>query len=374
MGHAYTPGLSVAERTTIRRVRRLPLRGRVHVRPGQAVQAEDVVAEAELPGEIRSINVAGQLGVAPEELPEILLKQQGEPVAKDEPVARTRGLFGLLRSECRSPIDGTIESASSATGQVLIRGRPVALQKLAYVGGTVVDVQEEESATIEVQAAFVEGIFGLAGEAIGQLEIGVASPDDVLDADRVRPEQAGKVIVGGSLVTADAIKAAAEYGVKGIVSGGLNDTDVRAALGYELGVAITGEEQLGVTVIITEGFGRIGMAHATFELLRKHSGRRASINGTTQIRAGVIRPEIIIPLEGMQPQRDSRKNVTGLLEAGTRLRAIREPYFGRLGRCVALPTALGTLASEARARVLEIEFDDGERALLPRANVELINP
>jgi hypothetical protein len=128
-----------------------------------------------------------------------------------------------------------------------------------------------------------------------------------------------------------------------------------------------------VTVIITEGFGRIAMAKATFELLRKRSGRMASINGATQIRAGVIRPEIIIPLDGEASGPGTGDEEDGLLRIGTRLRAIREPHFGRLGRCTALPPGLETLATEARVRVLEVEFDDGSRAVLPRANVELIN-
>ncbi|MFQ5806224.1 MAG: hypothetical protein ACE5I3_07235 [Phycisphaerae bacterium] len=372
MGYAYTPGLSVAESTVIRRVRRLPLKGEVLVRVGKRVKPDDVVAEAKLPGDVRPVNVVGMLGTAPDELLEVLLKQEGDPVAKNEPFARTRGFWGLFQSECRSPIDGTIESASPATGQVIIRGRPTVVRKLAYVAGEIVDVQEGESATVEVSGTLIQGIFGLAGEAVGTLEVVVDSPDAVLDADRIKPAHAAKVIVGGSLVTAGAVEAAVACGVKGIVSGGLNDTDVRATLGYELGVAITGEEALGVTVIITEGFGKIGMAKAAFELLQKRSGRLASINGATQIRAGVIRPEIIIPLDEKPSKQPVAADEGGVVQIGTRLRAIREPYFGRLGRCTALPAELETLSSEAQVRVLEVEFDDGARATLPRANVELI--
>lgn len=378
MGYAYTPGLSVAEHTVLRRVRRLPLKGEVLVDVGQLVRAEECVAEARLPGSVRPINVAGQLGIAADELPDVLLVSEGDAIAEGEPFARTTGIFGLFKSECRSPIDGTIESASPVTGQVIIRGRPTPLRKTAYVAGRIVDVRDAESATVEVAATFIQGIFGLAGEAVGPLEIVVESPDQILDADRITPALAGKVIVGGSLVTADAIRTAVEHGVVGIISGGLDDSDVRAALGYELGVAITGDEELGVTVIITEGFGRIGMAAATFELLRRRRGALASINGATQIRAGVIRPEIIVPFESgteaarPTPAAGAAGEQGSVLQVGTRLRAIREPFFGRLGRCTALPVELETLASGARVRVLEVEFDDGTRAILPRANVELI--
>ncbi len=372
MGYAYTPGLSVAEHTVIRKVRRLPLKGRVLVETGAVVDADEVVAQTELPGEVRPINVVGKLGVAAEELTEIMLKQEGDPVAANEPIARTKGVFGFFKSELKSPIDGSVESISSVTGQIIIRGKPTLLQKTAYARGRVVAVQADESATIEVSGTFIQGIFGIGGEARGEIALAVDDPADVLDAPKIKPEHRGKVIVGGSLLTADAVKAAQKHGVAGIMVGGLNDADLRAFLGYELGVAITGEETLGVTIVVTEGFGEIAMASATFDLLKRRVGKVASINGATQIRAGVIRPECIIPLDEEAAPATGDDEQSSVLQIGTPLRAIREPFFGRIGKCVALPVELERLGSETKVRVLEVEFDDGQRATVPRANVELI--
>ena len=99
----------------------------------------------------------------------------------------------------------------------------------------------------------------------------------------------------------------------------------------------------------------------------------ASVSGATQIRAGVLRPEILIPraLEtaGAAVEED---HSTGL-EIGSLLRVIRQPYFGRIGQVVELPPELEELESEAKVRVLVVEFvDDRSRATVPRANVELI--
>ena len=44
-------------------------------------------------------------------------------------------------------------------------------------------------------------------------------------------------------------------------------------------------------------FGKINMGSRTFDLLKEHDGHFVSVNGATQIRAGVIRPEIVIPLK-----------------------------------------------------------------------------
>ncbi len=371
MGYAYTPGLTVAEHTVVRKVRRLPLAGTVLVQVGQAVAAEDVVAETALPGEVREVNVAGKLGVASGDLPRVMLKHEGDPLAENEVLARRKGLFGLLTSEVTTPIAGTLESVSAVTGKVFVRGKPTMLRRTAYARGVVVDICPGQSATVEIRGTFIQGIFGVGGEACGELVLAVAAPDVVLDAAAIRPEHAGKIIVGGSLVTADAVKAAIRTNVKGIVTGGLNDADLRDFLGYELGVAITGEEALGLTLVVTEGFGRISMAHGTFAVLRKRAGRLASINGATQIRAGVIRPEVLVPL-AEEAAGQVGPTTEPILRIGTPLRAIRDPYFGRIGRCTGLPVELVQLPSETRVRVLEAEFEDGARAILPRANVELI--
>ncbi len=60
------------------------------------------------------------------------------------------------------------------------------------------------------------------------------------------------------------------------------------------------------------------------------------------------------------------------LTIGTTIRVIREPHFGRLGKVVALPPELVALETEAKVRVLEVDFGDGTRTILPRANVEMI--
>ena len=56
MAHAYTPGLQVTDRTRYRARRILPIAGDVLVAIGDNVQARDVVARTELPGDITPVN------------------------------------------------------------------------------------------------------------------------------------------------------------------------------------------------------------------------------------------------------------------------------------------------------------------------------
>jgi hypothetical protein len=160
--------------------------------------------------------------------------------------------------------------------------------------------------------------------------------------------------------------------VKAIITGGIDDQDIKKLLGYDIGVAITGHENIGLSIICTEGFGKIKMADKTFNLLKQFDGKKASVHGHTQIRAGVIRPEIIIPLEFEEDELITKEASLPILEIGTLVRVIRQPHFGRIARVTALPEELTKVESETLVRILEAEFDDGIKTRLPRANVEVI--
>ncbi|MDE0315554.1 MAG: hypothetical protein OXM61_11670 [Candidatus Poribacteria bacterium] len=371
MAHAYTPGLKVTEGMTIEKNRRLPLEGEVLVETGATVKAEDIVAKADLPGNVQLLNVANLLSVPPEEIAEYMLKPEGETVSEEEIIATTKGLFGLFKSQARSPIAGTIESISDVTGQVILREPPIPVELKAYTDGTITETIPNEGVTVETYGTYIQGIFGVGGETVGNLIMVANAPSEELTAEQIQPEHKENILVGGALVATDAIQKAIELGVHGIIAGGIDDADLRQLLGYELGVAITGSEELGITLVITEGFGSIAMAERTFALLKEREGMKTSINGATQIRAGVVRPEIVIPLV-TETENTDIDAPAGMLEVGSPVRVIREPHFGKLGRVTELPIELQKLETEAEVRVLQVEFEDGEKTTLPRANVEAI--
>ena len=371
MAHAYTPGLKVSKGMTIRKERRLPLEGEVLVGVGDNVRADEVVAKADLPGNVQLVNIANLLSVPANDVDEYTTKKVGEGIEKDEILAETKGIFGLFKSQARSPISGTVENISNVTGQVILREPPIPVEVRAYVDGSVTDIAGNDGVTVEAYGTYIQGIFGIGGETLGTLEVVVSSPDAPLTSDLIQPEHRDKILVGGSIVSHDAIQAAIRGGVRGLIVGGIDDKDLRELLGYELGVAITGSEDIGITLVVTEGFGKIRMADRTFDLLKERQGLKTSINGTTQIRAGVVRPEIVVPFESSEHLVEDAV-IAGKLEIDTPIRVIREPYFGNLGRVTALPVELQQLETGAKVRILEIELEDGAHITLPRANVEII--
>ncbi|MGC8668949.1 MAG: hypothetical protein ACP5VE_12620 [Chthonomonadales bacterium] len=379
MGTAYTPGLKISPCTRIEKVRRLPLKGRVLVAEGDLVMPDTVVARTELPGLMQTVKVAELLGVDPADVKETLLVRVGDRIEKGMVLARSKGLFGLFRSEVKSPVEGTLELFSERTGHLGIRLPPTPIEKDAYVRGRVVRILADEGVVIECVGALVQGIFGVGGEGQGTIALAVDRADAPLEAQHITPQHKGAVIVGGCLATLEALQRAAQVGASGIVVGGIVDRDLitylRQALNdpaYDIGVAITGQEPIPFTLVVTEGFGSIPMAARTFALLQSLQGRTASINGATQIRAGVIRPEVVVPAEDAAVPQDASTGSGGRLDIGAAIRVIREPYFGILGTVTGLPPELRQVESETWVRVLEAQLADGRHVVVPRANVEII--
>lgn len=372
MAHAFTPGLKVSRKAVIYKERRLPLKGEVVCKVGDRVKAGDIVAKTQIPGDVETLNIAGRLGVSPEDVKEFLKFNIGDKIKKEETIAMTNGIFGYFKTIIKSPITGTIENISEITGQMILRYPPKPIQVDAYVDGEVSEIIENEGVIIRTQGTFVQGIFGIGGEVRGEMKIAAKSNDAIITVDDITPDCSGKILVAGSFINENILKKAVTVGVKGIVVGGIDDRDLKRFLGYDIGVAITGSEKKGITVVVTEGFGKMNMAERTYNTLKEKEGQIASINGATQIRAGVLRPEVIIPDFNLKNEELKSVDSSSGIQIGNIVRIIRAPYFGLIGKVTNLPPELLKIETEANVRVLEVELKSGEKVILPRANIELI--
>jgi len=371
MAHSYTPGLKVLKKTIFKKERILPLKGDVLVKSGDQLTPDTIVASTNLPGNVQMLKVSNILNIDPKDVVEALQVKEGQEVKKGDIIAETSGIFGMFKSSVESPVDGTIESISQSTGRVVVREAPIPVEVDAYVSGVVDDVVENEGIVLKSNAAFIQGIFGIAGEKRGDLLVVSSGPEEELTADQITGDMKGKILIGGSFLSLEAYKKALSVQVAGIVVGGFNYYDLKAILGYNLGVAITGTEKLNTALIVTEGYGSIPMSEATFSLLKENDGKAASINGATQIRAGVIRPEIVIPLDSGKTDNDSSSKIPEGIQEGSTVRVIRSPNFGKIGKVISLPSELNKMESETMVRVAEINID-GNNILIPRANLEMV--
>lgn len=370
--HAYTPGLKIKKRDTVRIERILPIEGEVLVKVGDEVDFNTIVARTKLPGDAEMLNVTEKLGLDPGDVFDKTLKKIGDSIEEGELLAQNITFWGLSKKYVHAPFAGKIDSISGLTGQVIVRQHDVPLEIDAYIKSKVVGVLPNRGVVIETNAAFIQGIFGFGGENHGEIAIVVDSPNKILTEDLIGPEHKGKIIVGGSAVNSRAFEKAVELGVNGIVVGSLDVEDLIEILGEDIGVAITGEEDIEITVIATEGFGLLPMSQRTYNLLKSFEGKMSAMNGTTQIRAGVLRPEIIIPYDVEEDTVFTDESSSEGMKKGSLIRVIRSPYFGEIAKVNALPVELQKIESGSRVRVIELELENGSIVTVPRANVEII--
>tara|TARA_S200000501_G_scaffold378011_1_gene438647 strand:+ start:5626 stop:8613 length:2988 start_codon:yes stop_codon:yes gene_type:complete len=370
----FSPGLKVKNNTKLVKSRALPINGKVLPKIGDQVLSTDVVAETFMPGDIYPINLSTRLSIPPSDLPECVKVKVGDRISIDQIIAETKGIFGMFKTILKAPQAGTVETISDVTGQIILRGQPHPVSILAFTPGKIVKIMKDQGVTIESNISLIQGIFGIGGEAFGKIKLACKSPEETLDSDKINDGMEGAIIVGGSRITSGAVKKALSIGAVGLVSGGIDDQDLKEILGYDLGVAITGAEKIGITIIITEGFGNIAMANRTFRLLELNENKFSSINGKTQIRAGVMRPVIISEPQEYKSEKTklSRDTTSAILKKGTKIRVIRDPYFGLIGEVHFLPSGPQTLESGTKARVLDVLTKNGDILTVPRANIERI--
>lgn len=375
MTKPLAPTLRMVPSTVVRRRRDLPLRGRVLVSPGATVSADSVVAEAYRDGELRIVRAAEALGVRPEEVAKYLRFAIGDSVKQGDVIAEIQGLWGLLKTKVVSPIEGSIEFVSAATGHIGVRGPKDRLTLTAYLDGTIAEVEPERGVVVEARASFVQGIFGVGGERVGVLKLLGIPLDRKVTKECIPADVGGCVLVGGHSPTLDALQEASSRGAVGFVTGSIDDATLKEYVGYDIGVAITGDEPVPMTVIITEGFGAIPMNARVEAILRDVNGKRVSINGATQVRAGAVRPEIIgAPSAAQQANgaSGSEESMSEGLRVGSVVRVIRVPYFGQRAVITALPRELERIDTGASARVARLKLElDGREVTVPRANVEI---
>jgi hypothetical protein len=376
MSQAYTPALAVLPRTKVRKVRELPISGQVLVSVGQRVEAKTPVLSAELPGELTVLRAPELMGFEPEEVIRELLIKKGSQVERGALLCEIKTCFGLVSSRLFSPVSGTVEFITETNGHIGLRASSVSLKVDAYVDGEVVLVEPGKRVIVEAVGALIQGIFGVGGERRGRIFVLDIPRDQVVGPEFIRSlssKISQAVLIGGASFSLEALKLAGELGVSAVVTGSIDAEVLAKYVGYEIGVSITGDEDVPCTLIVTEGFGNLPLSERVFELASELNGRDASVNGATQVRAGAMRPEIIVPEAEEQVDLEIvDSEAPRSLEIGSQVRVVRVPYFGRLGTVTELPSEPQLIPSGARVRVLVLRLDNGEQAVIPRANVEIV--
>ncbi|MDQ7793510.1 MAG: hypothetical protein RDU89_03730 [bacterium] len=315
-----------------------------------------------------SFDVAFEIGCKPRDLPRNMMKKVGDEIKRGQVVAKKGETQAFFTKTALAPISGVITEVNAQTGYVTISRPFKEVIVRAYVSGAVATLLPGRGAVVETPAARIIGAFGVGREGHGRLRVATA---DVLEPNAITPEDEGAILVAGGPVSRETLRRALECGVRGIIASTAGYLDIVEALGIKVGVGITGQEDIPLTLILTEGFGRLSMRENSFAALRGLEGRLACVNGATQIRAGAIRPEVVVPFPGWDGPLAEETGPEEDLALGQRVRIISEPYFGQMGVVAELPRQPEVLPTEARVPVVVVALADGTPARIPRANVEV---
>ena len=382
-GSQFLPAL--AQNVTLRVERRLPALGEVTVAPGQRVDGDSVLARTLLPGRPRVYNLAELLAVPPRELNKLLKKPVGSRLAKNEVLAASKGLRGR---QFRVPFDSNLAVVDDETGYISLTPQPEPYNLEAFVRGQVAEVIPSYGAVVQLQAGYARGAFGFGGERHGVLRVLATKPTEPINPAMIDPRMTFFILLGGSYITAEALKRAVELKVRGIITGSIREEELTKFLEYRQRAAfyqvgqhawrfpadLSGQDS-PLTLVVTEGFGLRPMASRLFEMLLGHDGEELSINGTTRLRRGWQRPEIIMPV---LTSLEAKRPATGLSAAdqlpkpGSTVRLINPTYLGAVGQVVSLPPSRRGVHPGQLDRLAEVEVT-GKRLVLPFADIEVLD-
>ena len=377
--HSGTPPLVSGAMARIER--RLPQAGKVTVRVGQRVEPEDVVATCFLPGRPHIVNLSRALMIAPAQVERAMRLEIGNKVTQGEVLARASRLSGRV---CLAPVSGEIVSVDTETGYVTIVSDPVRYELLANVRGIVMEEWPLEGVLIETPAAQVYGAFGFGEERSGVLRLLVTDPSEPILPEMIDARSAYAIVIGGSGITAAALRRAVQGNVRGVIVGSIDEAELRAFLGFSAvgqwasGLrswdfpAVAGDAPASLTLVVTEGFGERPMSMPLFELLASHDRQEAFIEGTTRLRQPLRRPRVVVPLSSRTPGLQLEAPAVAL-RPGAMVRLLDDAHLGQVGKVRFLPSTPRRLASRVQADAVEVVLDDGESLVLPRTAVEVLN-
>jgi hypothetical protein len=328
---------------------RLPTGSAPVVAVGDVVEPGDPLATTVRPAGTTMVPLARPLRRKKPEVASLLQVTPGTRVRVDQPLARTPD------REVRAPADGYVLAYDAGRGSaellVTAAGDPV----VSDVRGTVVAV-EDETVTVAVPAVELHGVAGSGPAVHGPLVVMVPQADLPLDPALIDADAAGKIIVGGSWASAEAITRARAVGVAAILVGGLHARDLADFAGLQHRRSLLGTAAPPFAVLALDGFGQAPMDPARFAWLRAQADRQVTILGDQR--------RLLVYHASAPPERHHRATVGDqvIIAAGP-----GRGQTGLLGEVLARPMAIGSGISALCGLV---RLDAGRTVTVPLANLE----
>lgn len=352
--------------------RRLWGKAQIIVSKGQEIEPQDIIGRSSVSAGFTTINIAKILRVEPQSGEKYLKREIGKIIYKGELLAFKKTILG--QKTIVSPTDAEIDRYDSKSGEVWFKFLPKETSLISGVYGIVDMVDKEEgSVTIKTLASEIYGVVGLGKEREGVLEI-ISQPSQLVNPQAITQNLRQHILVLGSLVFDENLRQAIDVGVSGIIAGGINGSDFKSIAGSLNPFLNT--EDIGITVLATEGFGSLPIGSDIYEVLKKHNERYMFIDGS---KKKVILPEIspdsmMVLRKTALPQtlEDTEPEIKmDTIKEGIKVRIIWHPYMGYQGKVLTIDQQPTSLPSGISTYLLTIETAN-QKIKVPYPNVEIL--
>ena len=367
------------EKDIVTRVHRtLKARGQLNISLGQEVAPDDIIGSCWVSSGFRILNLSQALSVSPAEAKKYLRREIGQKIYKGELLAFKEQGFLSGKKNIISPSDGILEYLNEQTGELKINFLPQKIDLPAAVYGVVEEIDVPHGdIVIKTEVSRIYGMFGTGKNREGTLNM-ICSRDELMGELKITAENSDQILVGGSLIRKEVISQAISSGVCGIITGGINAGDYKAMAGGRLIFPKRLENDIGVSVVICEGFGVQSLGEDIYGVLQKYNGKFVLLDGNHAIinlpsfESNCMRrvKSIALPKQQDAVMED---NVLKLHDTniGSMVRVVGNSYAAEQGRILAVDKIETVLPSGVPAFLLTVE-KKRRKIKIPYDNVELI--
>lgn len=369
----FRPRIVLNQATYIRRS--LAGIGEINVSPGAEVAPQDIIGRSSQSSGYSSVKLSRLLGVGSADAVKYLRKPLGATIFKGELLAYKKGL--IFNKTILSPTDGVLEKYDTSSGELRLRFLVKQAPLTAGVFGIVENVDKAKGEVlVKSMATLIYGVVGFGFERGGILQI-LGDSTSPIRSGQITPSLSQHILVAGALMFRDALKKAAGLGILGVISGGINSADYRAMAG-SLDLSERLENDVGVTILVTEGFGPLPLGEDILKLLRSYEGKFMFVNGNDH--------QITLPNYSSEGLMNLRKislpipraggnlpdSLLGELEAGRLIRFISAPLMGMQGKIIGIDSTPTLLESGISTYMVTVETVHN-KIRVPFPNIELIS-
>lgn len=358
-------------------IRTLPGQGSLNVQVGQEVTPAEIIGSAMVSSGFRTINLAAQLKVSPKDVKKYLKIKMGQKIYKGELLAYKEGGLFSPKKVVVSPTDGILDFLNINTGEVRMNFLPKKISLLAGVYGVVEGVDQDRGAvSIRTQVTRVYGVLGTGRVRDGILRK-IGTREDLISSSKISVKDTEHILLGGSMVFKEAIGDAISASIHGIITGGLNAQDYRGMAGGKLIFPRKLESDIGISLVVCEGFGSIPIGEDIYQILSEFDEKFVTIDGNRgiinlpsfssscmkRIKSTSLPKQPDIP---GQAQTDM-----GEIKVGQNVRFVGSLYRGGQGKIISIDESKTLLASGLQAFLVTVETKS-RKIQMPTANIEII--